>query len=152
MGHEIPLFYGLVDRQLWEQKALTQWSDCLELLPGDAWAESGVFWRATSRNWWHLNELRELCGYVGIVGLEFLEREIALVSGSALESVVVALTCVLELLRERFGEQQFAALQPSAAVENDGSAESLVVFVKSLRHLAEAASPDQALLFVKPQP
>jgi hypothetical protein len=134
-------------------------------------------YETNSHSWWHQNTILKLCTNEGIIGLEFLENEIAYLDANNLINANKALTLLInfirngipvenkpddyigvEIIRKVDFKKAFMEATPSYNVEslanNDfEEAVSFYSFLKSLhKAIEDALSREQHLLYYRPKP
>jgi hypothetical protein len=98
MGHSIPVFFIPIDRSEYPRE-LNKWDDVSDILNKYCEREDKSSFRvATSRNWWLERILDEACKALGILGFDFITKEISLLDYKELRAAQSAIKALQEKL------------------------------------------------------
>lgn len=152
MGHSIPVMYLLCDPTE-VPASLASWIDAQELLT-KAHRDKDKYhlYSAIGRNWWQIQAVKEIRNRNKLDGLDFVDREVAIVSSAVLPVAIDSIHKVIAELRlkDQIGEMHSVGISRDIECDIEGGFEeflgSLLVVLNSARNTR------RVVVFVQPQP
>jgi hypothetical protein len=104
MGHSIPVFLVPINENELPEK-MEHWNDAENLL-GEKYnnKEENKLYSITSRNWWIQHAISLICTDLGIIGIEFIMKEIVYIPKGELDNVEKALNKLIKVINNGIPE------------------------------------------------
>ena len=154
MGYSIPVMFTICDDTVVPLK-VDSWHDVQPLLSMAGTGATGFpVHTATGTNWGQIDAIRQVRDRDCLRGLEFLDLEVAVLSGDALQIASDSLRTVLEVYEPGTSEADTSVDVRTTGLRIDCDVDGgLALFLMALLGVLDAATRSRrAFLFVQPQP
>ena len=156
MSYCIPVMYAICEPEEVPHDA-QQWSDANAVLE-KALDDPATYHlhMATATNWWQIQAITDVRDREGLEGLEFCDREIALLSGANVKTAIESMAVVLRAYQDQEGAtppEMYTEQVPVDIDCDDDPDGAFFYFLTSLiTVLEEAMRTGKSFLYIQPQP
>ena len=152
MGHSIPVMYFACDASELPTYLLS-WIDAQVMLTNASNNRAKYHLHcATGRNWWHVRTIADVRDHNRLTGLDFIDREVAVVRAASLTAAIDSFRKLIVLCRNRYNldEVPEQSIPNEIECDNPGGFEQ---FLGSLLYvMIQTRNDSRDFVFVQPQP